>query len=81
MKQVTVKALKVLLDQVPDDTIICCQSDSEGNETSVCLGVFVETVGKEHQIDNYKYVEGDNIIGVDLEQDKGKTLIIFQPSL
>ena len=81
MKQVTVKALKVLLDQVPDDTIICCQSDSEGNETSVCLGVFVETVGKEHQIDSYKYVEGDNIIGVDLERDKGKTLIIFQPSL
>ena len=81
MKQVTAKALKVLLNQVPDDAIICCQSDSEGNETSVCLGVFIEKVGQERQIEDYKYVEGDNIIGVDLKQDKGKTLIIFQPSL
>lgn len=86
MKLITVKDLKKTLRGLPDDAIVCCQSDSEGNETSTCLGIFVEEVGKPMSYTYadgkvYNYVQGDNIIGIDLDKDKGKIVVILQPSL
>ena len=86
MKLITVKDLKKTLRGLPDDAIVCCQSDSEGNETSTCLGIFVEEVGKPMSYkygdgDVFNYIQGDNIIGIDVNQDKGKIVVILQPSL
>lgn len=81
MIRLTLKELKQKIEMLPDDTIICCQSDSEGNETATCLGIFIEKVGKKTTYEGYNFTEGDNIIGVDMEQDKGKYVLIFQPSL
>ncbi len=86
MKTITVKDLKKTLRGLPDDAIVCCQSDSEGNETSTCLGIFVEEVGKPMSYKYpdgtvFNYTQGDNIIGIDLTTDKGKIVVILQPSL
>ena len=85
MKRITLKDFKRITRGLPEDAIICCQSDSEGNENSTCLDVFVEKVGKQETyndgITKFDYVQGDNIIGIDLEKDKDKTIIIMQPSL
>lgn len=85
MSRITLKDLKQMIKGLPDDTILICQSDSEGNESSVCLDVFVDVVGKEYtmNMDNkeYKFYGGEDYQGIDLEKDKGKTLLIFQPSL
>ena len=86
MKMITVKDLKKTLRGLPDDAIVCCQSDSEGNETSTCLGIFVEEVGKPMSYKYgdgkvFNYIQGDNIIGIDVNQDKGKIVVILQPSL
>jgi hypothetical protein len=83
MKIITVKDLKEIVNTMPEDTIVCCQSDSEGNSTSACMGIFVETVGREHIIEehNFTYIGGSDVVGIDLEKDKGKHLVIFQPIL
>lgn len=83
MKIITVKDLKEIVNTMPEDTIVCCQSDSEGNSTSACMGIFVEMVGREHKIEehNFTYIGGSDVVGIDLEKDKGKRLVIFQPIL
>lgn len=85
MKRITLGEFKRITRGLPDDAIICCQSDSEGNEKSTCLDVFIEEVGRPQQItgygDDYNYVEGDDIYNIDLKKDKGKTIITLQPSL
>lgn len=80
-KRMTIKDLKEKIKNLPDNAILCCQSDSEGNETSVCLDIFVEQVGRQTEYQGYKFTEGDNIVGVDLQQDKDNIVVIFQPSL
>lgn len=83
----TVKELKQIIKNLPDDAILCCQSDAEGNEQSVCLDVFVDKVGLKHNYamdDNGKvlsYLGGEDITGIDMQKDDGKILVIFQPSL
>lgn len=79
----TAKELKELLKNVPDDALICCQSDEEGNSTMVTMGVFLEHVGKKTTEKThgklYQFTEGDNVMGVDLQTDKDKTLVIIRP--
>lgn len=81
MKTMTIKDLKEKIKNLPDDTIVCCQSDSEGNETSVCLDVFIEKVGYVYKEDGYSWVGGENIEYLDTEKEKGKYVVILQPSL
>jgi hypothetical protein len=81
MKRITLKDFKRITRGLPEDAIICCQSNSEGNENSTCLDIFVEKVGKQETYNDFSYVQGDNIIGIDLEKDKDKIIIIMQPSL
>lgn len=85
MKRITLGDFKRITRGLPDDAIICCQSDSEGNEISTCYDIFVEVVGTQKNYDDgvtkFSYVEGDNIYNIDLENDKGKTIITIQPSL
>ena len=81
MTRMTVKDLKEKLQRIPDDAIVCCQSDSEGNETSTVLDMFVEKVGLKVDYQGYKFTQGDGIIGVDLDKDKNRYIVIFQPSL
>lgn len=64
---------------------ICMYSDSEGNAQSTCLDVYVDQVGYEHVdwYDGHKFtfIGGAEVQGIDQEQDKGKILVILQPSL
>ena len=83
--RITAGHLKTLLSQVPDDTIICLYSDAEGNQKSTALDVFTEIVGEVYKEEisghKYEFTGGDDVYGVDLETDKGKTLLYIQPSL
>lgn len=79
MKRVSVKELKSILDTMPDDAIICCQSDAEGNEMSTLLEVNVGTVGKVYNYSGFTYTEGEDIEGVDMEADKGKRILFLVP--
>jgi hypothetical protein len=83
MKVITVKDLKEKLQRIPDDAIVCCQSDSEGNSTSTCLDVEIDQVGYKHTMEGYDFtfIGGEDIEGIDMEKDKGKYLVIMQPSL
>lgn len=86
MQRITVKDMKKVLATLPDDTIVCMYSDSEGNAQSTAFCFDVDTVGEVHKIyDNldkeYTFVGGSEIFGIDQEKDKGKTLLIMVPSL
>ena len=85
MKRITLGEFKEITRGLPDNAIICCQSDSEGNEKSTCLDVFIEQVGKPQQVTGYgndfNYVEGDDIYNIDLVADKDRVIITLQPSL
>lgn len=83
-KKLTVGVLKELLKRynVPDDALITCQSDEEGNRETVCDNIYVQKVG---HIDRFKYdgkqfeiTQGEEVIGFDPE-DKGKTFVTFHP--
>lgn len=83
----TVGELKKILKKykVPDDAIITCWSDEEGNRDSVCCSVFPNKVGYKELIgyDSNKkpiyYTIGEEVMGIDLEKDKGKTILTFRP--
>lgn len=85
MKLLTVKDLKEKIKKLPDNTILCCQSDSEGNSQSTCLDIFVDLVGYEHKFTSdgkeYVFIGGEDIIGIDQKEHKGRYLLVFQPSL
>ena len=83
-KKLTVGVLKELLKRynVPDDALITCQSDEEGNRETVCDNIYVQKVG---YIDRFEYdgkqfeiTQGEDVIGFD-EEDKGKTFVTFHP--
>lgn len=81
-ERLTVGKLKQLLEQyhVPDEAVVCCQSDEEGNRTMVCMEMFIDRVGRKEKFDEtYTYVAGEDVIGIDLEADKNKTFVTFQP--
>lgn len=83
--RITAGHLRALLSQLPDDAIVCLYSDSEGNEKSTALDVFTEIVGDvyKEEINGHKYefVGADDVYGIDVEKDKGKTVVYLQPSL
>ena len=85
MNRITVGELKRILREIPDDAIVCLYSDSEGNQMSTALDTFVETVGREYEYEikdkKYTFIGGSETYGIDLETDKGKTLLYLQPSL
>lgn len=84
-QRITLGEFKRIVRGLPDDTIICLQSDSEGNAQSTCLNVFTGQVGNVTNMDydgnTYSFVDGEDIVGIDLEKDKDRCLIILQPSL
>lgn len=87
IERLTVGELKKVLKRykVPDDAIITCWSDEEGNNDSVCCSVFPnkighrEFVGYDSQQRPMYYTIGDEIMGIDMEKDKGKTILTFRP--
>lgn len=81
LERLTVGMLKQILKDcnVPDNAIIACQSDEEGNRTMVCYDCFVDSVGKKHTIAGYDLVGGEEVMGIDLEKDKGRCFITFAP--
>lgn len=85
MQRITLGGFKRLTRGLPDDAILCCQSDSEGNETSTCLNVFTGQVGKDVSTNYdgkvYHFTDGEDVIGIDLVKDKDKIIITLQPSL
>lgn len=83
-EKLTVKRLKEILKahNVPDDALITCQSDEEGNRETVCDDIYIQRVG---HIDRFEYdgkqfeiTQGEEVIGFDPE-DKGKYFITFHP--
>ena len=83
LKRLTVKELSDILDRLPDDAIVCCQSDEEGNRTMVCYAASVQTVAKEYhgeyRGEKYTWVGGEDIEGISLDGDKGKKCVIIHP--
>lgn len=85
MNRVTLGEFRKAIAGLPDNAILCCQSDSEGNQTSTCLNFFIDQVGRHEPIKVqdkvYEFTVGDDIYGVDMIKDHERTIIIFQPSL
>lgn len=85
IERLTVGKLKQILQayKVPDDAIVCCQSDEEGNREMVCMDVFVDRVGRKESYccggKWYEYMQGSETLGLDLEKDKDKLFITFRP--
>lgn len=83
LKRLTVGQLKDIIDHLPEDAIVCCQSDEEGNRTMVCYDASYQTVGEKNVLEfdgkQYDFIGGDEIEGIDLEKDKGKTCLIIHP--
>lgn len=83
-KRLTVGELKKILDKykVPDDALITCQSDEEGNRDTVCMDVFVDVVGRREstKLDGkwYDYTAGEDVIGFE-DDDNGRVFITFRP--
>ena len=83
-ERLTVGKLKELLKKykVPDDALITCQSDEEGNREMVCDNIYIQKVG---HIDRFEYdgkqfeiTQGEDVIGFEKE-DKGKIFVTFHP--
>ena len=85
MNRITLGEFRKVIKGLPDNAILCCQSDSEGNQTSTCLNFFIDQVGRKVSMSYndkvYDFTAGDDIIGIDMEKDHERTIIIFQPSL
>lgn len=85
--RLTVGELKKILKEykVPDDAIITCWSDEEGNRDSVCCSAFPSKVGHKELLgyDSQKkpmyYTIGEEVMGIDMVEDKGKTILTFRP--
>lgn len=84
-KRLTVGELKKILERykVPDDALITCQSDEEGNRDTVCDACWVDLVGRREseKVDGkwYDYVAGEDVIGFDNDKDKGRVFITLHP--
>ena len=84
-ERITAGNLRDFLRHLPEDAIICLYSDSEGNQMSTALDIFTEIVGQTHEYEvngsKYQFIGGADTYGIDLEKDKGKTVVYLQPSL
>lgn len=83
IQRLTVGELKKKIEKLPDNTIVCCQSDEEGNRTMVCDSVYLDKVG---YVDKFNYdgqefqlVGGEDVEGIDMEKDKGTYFITIHP--
>ena len=85
MIRVTLKEFRKITENIPDEAILCMYSDSEGNTQSTCLGVYTDIVGRDasepYKDKIFHYTIGQEIEGIDLEKDKGRYIVILQPSL
>lgn len=85
MIRITLGDLRRITQGIPDNAILCCQSDEEGNSTSTCLDVYVDRVGRKESVKYgdkvYDFTTGDDIEGIDLDKDLDRTIVIFRPSL
>lgn len=85
MGRITLKQFRKMTADLPDDAIICMQSDSEGNTLSTCLDLYTEKVGHKYvndpSVDYDYYIGAEDVYGIDRNKDKGKTAIILTPSL
>lgn len=83
IERLTVGKLKELLKQykVPDDAIVCCQSDEEGNREMVCCDMFIDRVGRKERLPDstYTFVGGADVLGIDMERDFNRAYITFRP--
>ena len=85
--RLTVGRLKQIIKEykVPDDAIITCWSDEEGNSDSVCCSAFPDKVGRKELLGYgadkkpFYYTAGEETQGIDLEKDKGKIILTFRP--
>ena len=80
-EKLTVGKLKELLKKykVPDNALITCQSDEEGNREIVCDNIYIDRIGREDtSIKDFTYIAGEEVIGFDPE-DKGKIFVTFHP--
>ena len=78
--RLTVGKLKEMLKGCPDRAVVCCQSDEEGNRTMVCCDCWQETVGKKQTYNSqFTYTEGEDVIGLDLEEDKNLPFVVIRP--
>lgn len=80
-KKLTVGVLKELLKRykVPDDALITCQSDEEGNREMVVDNIYIDRIGRvDTSIKDFTYTVGEDVIGFD-EEDKGKIFVTFHP--
>lgn len=50
MNRVTLGEFRKATKGLPDNALLCCQSDSEGNSTSTCLNFFIDQVGRHESI-------------------------------
>lgn len=85
MTRITIGQLKQFLSKLPNDGLIVLDSDAEGNEQSTLLCWDVVKVGEEFswRVDDQKVTiyACENTHGIDLEKDKGKTVLVLTPSL
>ena len=83
IQRLTVGELKKRIEKLPDNAIVCCQSDEEGNRTMVCDDVYVNKVGyvEKFHYDGKKFelVGGEDVEGIDMEKDKNIFYIIIHP--
>lgn len=80
-KRLTVGELKAILKtcNVPDDALITCQSDEEGNRETVCDNIYIDRIGRvDTSIKDFTYTAGEDVVGFDPE-DKGKIFVTFHP--
>lgn len=79
----TVGQLKQMLKayNVPDNALVCCQSDEEGNREMVCCDMFIDQVGRKEQLPDstYVFVGGEGVEGIDMEEDKLRYYITLRP--
>lgn len=81
IERLTVGQLKKILEQykVPDDALITCQSDEEGNREMVVDNIYIDRIGRvDTSFKNFTFTAGEDVIGFD-EEDKGKIFVTFHP--
>ena len=84
IERLSVGKLKKILElyKVPDDAIVCCQSDEEGNREMVCMDVFVDRVGRKESYccggKWYDFTAGEDVLGLEQDKDKDKLYITFR---
>ena len=78
----TVKQLKEQLKYFPDNAVVVLASDPEQNSMSVAQPkLAIGTIGEKVDLPeyNYSFIDGTDIDGVDIEQDKGIKYCLIQP--